>query len=172
MRKLLTTGLFAADIVVFFSCKKITEPEPGPPVITYKSFNIVSESEAYFHFTFTDPDGDIGLQSGDTTGAFAPGSEYHNDFHMRFQFRNAQGTYIDSVWYDPNSSTYDSGWVMYRIPYVENRSRDKSLTGEIVIKMTGFRPETTKKNFRYYFYIYDRAHRKSNVVTTPEFYYP
>lgn len=154
------------------SCKKITDPEPGPPVIAYKQFSIVNETEAYFHFTFTDPDGDIGLKSSDTTGAYAYGSPYYYDFHMRFQFKNAQGNYIDSVWVDPIANIADSGLVLYRIPYVENTSRDKSLTGEIIIKMAGFRPASNKQNFRYNFYIYDRAHHKSNVVTTPEFYYP
>lgn len=172
MRKQLAIAFIFGAGIAFFSCKKITDPEPGPPVIAFKDFSIVSETEAYFHFTFTDPDGDIGLKTSDTTGAYAYGSPYYNDFHMRFQFRNAQGVYVDSVWTDPIAQIVDSGFVLYRIPFVENKSRDKSLTGEVIIKMAGFRPATNKKNFRYTFYIYDRAHRKSNVVTTPEFSYP
>jgi len=163
---LLATGIFTV------SCKKITNPEPGPPVIAFKEFNMVSETEAYFHFTFTDPDGDLGLKSSDTTGAFAYGSEYYNDFHMRFQFKNYQGNYIDSEWVDPIANQTDSGFVLYRIPYIDNTSKNKSLTGEIIIKMAGFRPASNKKYFRYKFYIYDRAHHKSNVVTTPDFYFP
>jgi hypothetical protein len=170
-KRVIIIGIISGSALLF-SCKKITEPEPGPPVIAYKQFSIASETEAYFHFTFTDPDGDIGLKPGDTTGAFSYGTEYYNDFHMRFQFKNEQGNFIDSVWYDPIANVKDSGMVLYRIPFVENNSRDKSLTGEVIIKMAGFRPASNKKNFRYVFYIYDRAHRKSNVVTTPEFYYP
>ena len=172
MRKLLAIFLLVALGLFLGSCKKITNPEPGPPVIAYKSFDIVSETEAYFHFTFTDPDGDMGLKSSDTSGPFAFGSEYYNDFHMRFQFKNYQGNYIDSVWYDQLAVLYDSGFVLYRIPFIDNNSKNKSLTGEIIIKMAGFRPASNKPNFRYNFYIYDRAHHKSNVVTTPEFYFP
>lgn len=158
--------------LVLWGCKKITNPDPGPPVIAYKSFEIVSETEAYMHFTFTDPDGDIGLKSGDTTGAYAFGSEYYNDFHMRFQFKNNQGNYIDSVWYDQILMKTDSGFIRYRIPYIENKSKDKSLKGEIIVEMAGFRPASIYKYFRFNFFIYDRAHRKSNVITTPGYYYP
>jgi len=157
--------------LVIFSCKKITNPEPGPPVIAFKDFSIVKETEAYFHFTFTDPDGDIGLKDEDTTGAFAVGSPYYDDFHMKFQFKNYQGVFVDSLFYDPKTSQKDTIIYLYRIPFVTNNSKDKSLTGEIIVKMSGFRPETTLRKFRYVFYIYDRAHHKSNVITTPEFFY-
>lgn len=172
MRKVILILFCAVFTAALFSCKKITNPTPGPPVIAYKSFSVVSETEAYFHFTFTDPDGDIGLKNSDTTGAFAFGSDYYYDFHMQFQFKNYQGNYIDSMWVDPIANTKDSGMVLYRIPYIDNQSKDKSLTGEIIIKMAGFRPASNKKYFRYSFFIYDRAHHKSNVVTTPEFYFP
>lgn len=173
MRKVILILFCAVMALAVVSCKKITNPAPGPTVITFKSFNVVSETEAYFHFTFTDPDGDIGLKDGDTTGAFAFGSEYYNDFHMRFQFKNYQGNYIDSVWIDPTlNNQADSGIYLYRIPYIDNKSKDKSLTGEVIIKLAGFRPASDKKVFRYNFYMYDRAHHKSNVVTTPEFNIP
>jgi hypothetical protein len=172
MRKGLFILFCAAAAMITLSCKKITNPEPGPSVITFKSFDIVSETEAYFHFTFTDPDGDIGLKNSDTTGSFAYGSPYYNDFHMRFQFKNYQGNFIDSVWVDPTlNNAVDSGLIVYRIPYVDNKSKDKSLTGEVIIKLAGFRPASDKRDFRYNFYIYDRAHHKSNVVTTPAFHY-
>ncbi len=172
MRKVIPIFFILIAGLSILSCKKLSNPTPGPPVITFKEFGIVKETEAYFHFTFTDPDGDLGLKGSDTTGAFAFGSEYYDDFHMRFQFKNYLGNYIDSAWVDPIANTTDSGFVLYRIPYIDNKSKDKSLTGEIIIKMAGFRPASNKKYFRYTFYIFDRAHHKSNLVTTPEFYFP
>lgn len=172
MRKLSLIIFSAFLALAVLSCKKITNPEPGPPVIKFKSFDIVSETEAYFHFTFTDPDGDLGLKGEDTSGAFGTGSPYHNDFHMRFQFKNYAGVYVDSVWVDPFASIIDSGKIVYRIPYIDNKSKDKELNGEVIIKLAGFRPASNKKYFRYIFYIYDRAHQRSNDVTTPDFYYP
>lgn len=171
-RNIYITLVCALAAMAFFGCKKITNPDPGPPVIAYKSFDIISETEAYMHFTFTDPDGDIGLKPGDTTGSYSFGSEYYNDFHMRFQFKNYQGTYIDSVWYDPIENKTDSGYIRYRIPYIDNKSKDKSLKGEIIVQMAGFRPASIYKYFRFKFFIYDRAHHKSNEIITPGYYYP
>ncbi|HWY37946.1 MAG TPA: hypothetical protein VNY73_05270 [Bacteroidia bacterium] len=156
--------------IVFFSCKKTSTPAPGPPTVWYKDFNVVRETEAYFHFGFKDPDGDIGLQNKDTTGAFAFGSPYYYDFHMRiFKYDTVAQAWVPGVIVYQGDSF---GIWKYRIPYVENKAKDKSLTGEIYVEMTGYRPVTTLKRFRYEFYIFDRAHNKSNVVTTPEFNYP
>jgi len=161
--------------LVIFSCKKTTNPTPGPPVVTFKDFRVVSETEAYFHFGFTDPDGDIGLKNGDTTGAFAFGAPYYFDFHMEFlKFDSATQSFIPGIIIShPTPGQTDSiGIFKYRIPFVDNKSKDKSLAGEVYVDMTGFRPYSTLKRFKYKFYIFDRAHNKSNVVTTPEFNYP
>lgn len=172
MRKLIVIFLLLAAGASFWGCKKVTNPEPGPPVIAYKSFGIVSETEAYFVFTFTDPDGDIGLKNGDTTGAYAAGSPYYYDFHMEIlKYDSTNNVWVSGV---INYSGTDYGYYNYRIPYIDNKSKDKSLSGEVNIKMAGFRPATTSayKRFKYNFYIYDRAHNKSNVLTTPEYNYP
>lgn len=162
-------GIFSVLFIgiIFFSCKKTSTPTPGPPVIAYKSFEPINADDAYLHFTFTDPDGDIGLSTADDSSITSP---YHYDFHSRFQFKNYQGTFIDSVWVDLSGA--DSAQYNYRIPYIENKAKDKSLSGEIIVKLSGYRPAHTFHNFRYNIYIYDRAHHKSNVVTTPEIYYP
>lgn len=170
MRKLIVIFLLLAGGAGFWGCKKVTNPEPGPPAITYKSFSVVSETEAFFDFTFTDPDGDIGLKNGDTTGAFAAGSPYYYDFHMEIlKYDTITNTWVSGV-FAVQGITY--GYFNYRIPYIDNKSKDKSLSGEVVINMAGYRPATTYKKFKYNFYIYDRAHNKSNVVTTPEYNYP
>ncbi len=158
--------------LVVFSCKKVSNPTPGPPVISFKDFRVVKETEAYFHFNFTDPDGDIGLKNEDTTGAFAFGSPYYFDFHMRLQIKSYLGNWADTMIQEPFTNIMDSLDFNYRIPFIDTKSKDKSLTGEIYVAMTGYRFSSTIKKFRYKFYIYDRAHNKSNVVFTPEFNYP
>lgn len=156
--------------IAFFSCKKTSNPTPGPPVVKFLDFNVIKETDAYFHFGFTDPDGDIGLKDSDTTGDFAFGSPYHYDFHMFIlNFDTNSQAFV------PDTGTYmhqPYGIWNYRIPFIDNKSVDKSLTGEIYVEMTGYRPVSTVKRFKYQFYIYDRAHHKSNVITTPEFNYP
>jgi hypothetical protein len=172
MKKVISIVLTLLLSVLAFSCKKTSTVTPGPPVVTFKDFSVLKETEAYFHFGFTDPDGDIGLKNSDTTGSFAFGSIYYNDFHMRLQILNRFGNWSDTAIFNPTTNKFDSLDFNYRIPYIDNKSKDKSLTGEVYVQMTGYRFVTTIKKFRYKFYIYDRAHNKSNVVTTPEFNYP
>jgi hypothetical protein len=173
VKKIILIGFVLFFGIAIFSCKKISNPAPGPPVISFMDFSVRSfepKPDAYFHFGFTDPDGDIGLKNSDTTGSFAYSSPYYYDFHMRiFKFDSATQVFVvDTVVYQ--GLTY--GVWNYRIPYIDNQSKDKSLSGEVYVEMVGFRYSSTKKRFKYEFYIYDRAHHKSNVVTTPEFNYP
>lgn len=164
--------LISALAFSFASCRKKTSNLPPEPKIEYKEFGVSSETKAIIHFRFQDGDGDIGLKPEDTTGSFAKNSYYYYNFYMRFKFKNAAGQFIDSVWYDPITSQKDSGLFVYRIPYIENNSRDKSLTGDVYIDLAGFRPDPSKKIFKYEFFIFDRSKNKSNVVETPVFYYP
>ena len=172
MKKVITIVFTFLLGLLVFSCKKSSTVNPGPPVITFKDLNVIKETEAYFHFGFTDPDGDIGLKNEDTTGAFAFNSIYHNDFHMRLQVQNLSGVWKDTALYNSSTNKFDTLGFVYRIPYVDNKSKDKSLTGEVYVQLTGYRFVSTIKKFRYRFYIFDRAHNKSNEVTTPEFNYP
>jgi hypothetical protein len=151
--------------------------EPGPPHVSFKDFNVVKETDAFFHFGFSDPDGDIGLQASDTTGDFKLHSPYYYDFHMQiYVLDTTQNTYVPGMWVyiDPITQEKDTfGFFNYRIPYVANKAtKGDSLKGEIYIEMSGYRPFTTIKKFKYKFFIYDRAHHKSNEVLTPEFTYP
>ena len=176
MKKIVAIAFILFTGNAFFSCKKPATLAPGPPSVKFMDFNVKSETNAYFHFSFTDPDGDIGLKNEDTLGAFAFGQPYYFDFHMKiFKFDTVSQSWVSGVYVVTNTppNPNDSfGVFKYRIPFVENNSKDKSLTGEVYVQMAGFRPTTTIKRFRYEFYIFDRAHNKSNVVTTPEFNYP
>jgi hypothetical protein len=174
MKKIVFIAFILFVGTAFFSCKKkSSEPTPGPPEVKYMDFNVVKETEAYFHFGFTDPDGDIGLKNSDTDGVFKYPSIYNSDFHMRLQiYSTLINNWKDTAVYNPSTSKKDTLEFLYRIPYVDPQSKDKSLTGEVYVEMTGYRFLTSIKRFRYQFYIYDRSQHKSNVVTTPEFNYP
>ena len=68
----------------------------------------------------------------------------------------------------------DSLIFAYRIPYVTNNIKSKTLEGQIIVNVNGYKPVShyndSLSNFRFQFWIYDRALNKSNVVTTPGFH--
>ena len=144
---------------------------PGPPVISYASFTTSDPQNGVIAINFTDPDGDIGLNQSDTGGAYA------YDFYMRYYvwspYANTYVKYYRA--YTNGNSLIDSSIIAYRIPFVVNNSKSKSLDGQVIVNLNGYRPprqdayDDTLQTFRFQIWIYDRALHKSNVITTPSF---
>lgn len=167
----------AVLVLVLCSCSKPSTPAPAPPKITFGSFTTSDANTAVFTFNFTDADGDIGLNQGDTTGPYAINTYGYYDFYMRYYcWSPTTGKYVTYYKVIPNLSVFlDSAIVRYRIPFVVNNTKNKSLDGQIIINLAGYKPQPdndSMNNFRYEFWIYDRALHKSNVVTTPSFTTP
>ncbi len=169
---------FSFGLVLFlFSCKKETTPAPGPPVISFGSFTTTNGTNGVITFNFTDPDGDIGLHQEDTIGNYSKGGVGYYDFYMRYYYLSpTTGNYMpfhfqfNSI---PNPLS-DSLIFAYRIPFVTNNIKSKTLDGQIIVNLNGYKPSfsynDSLSNFRFEFWIYDRALHKSNVVTTPGFH--
>ena len=172
-------------VLVFFllSCKKASTPAPAPPIITFANFTTSDAYTGMLTFNFTDADGDIGLNQGDTTGAYATGTVGYYDFYMRYYYLDS-GKYVPyySVPTTGGGDPYiDSAILRYRIPFVTDNIKGKTLDGQIIINLNQYKPfpdgnpnhtSNFLNNFRYEFWIYDRALHKSNVVTTPGFSTP
>ncbi len=170
---------FSFGLVLFlFSCKKESTPTPGPPVISFASFTTSNGTNGVFTFNFTDPDGDIGLHQEDTTGSYSKTGVGYYDFYMRYYcYSPTLNKYVEFYYPYPGqplTSLIDSSIFAYRIPFVANNIKSKTLDGQIVVNLTGYKPGNidSLNHFRYEFWIYDRALHKSNVVTTPEFHTP
>ncbi|MGC9374531.1 MAG: hypothetical protein ACP5DQ_05750 [Bacteroidales bacterium] len=129
------------------------------PEIKYKNFTLAQETENGFEniigrlsFTFTDGDGDIGIDPNTETADDTPTTEIYNTFITRF--------------YKENNQFVRDTTITYIIPYMEGGEYREYLKGEIEIKLyfTDFNYDTLKFDF----YIYDRANHKSNTESTPE----
>ncbi|MEO8762380.1 MAG: hypothetical protein ABI388_12405 [Bacteroidia bacterium] len=153
-----------------FSCKKAATPVPTPPVISYASFTTSSADNARLILNFHDVDGDIGYQLADQTNT-------NIDFYMRYYNEDPAipGKFNTFYYAFPNGTPLgDSAIYTYHIPYVTDNIKDKILDGQIIIDLAGYKPGDldSLNNFRYEFWIFDRAGHKSNVVTTPAFHTP
>lgn len=155
-------ALITVLIVSFSSCRK-TEDYPDTPEIEYKSFETYKDS-AVFTFSFTDGDGDIGLRKSDTTGKFSVGQKYYyNLFLEYYEMKNGQFEKIDLI-----VPFY------YRIPFVDNEGRDKTLQGDISVTLTPFYYDFTSPydTLKYEAYLVDRDLNESNIIETPELIKP
>jgi hypothetical protein len=154
-------------LIAIPSCVKRTK-FPNEPVVSYKSFNILDNQNAVFVFKFTDGDGDIGLKSEDTTGDFSRGSIYYYNLYMKYLYKNATGNFVPYTYFNTQTGQTDTVVLKFRTQFVESKTKDKALQGEIYVNLFGYRPTSSHKNFKYEFYFYDRAHNKSNVTGTDE----
>ena len=175
MKKLFGISLIFIVFLCLEACKKPTPLAPGPPFISFANFTTSNGGNAVFTFNFTDPDGDIGLNQSDTIGAFAPGNLYYYDFYMRYYYYSPTKALYSSFYYPltPKDTLVNNGYYTYRIPYITDNIPSKALNGQVIVNLNAYKPSTqyndSLSNFKYEFWIYDRALHKSNVVTTPVF---
>ncbi len=164
MRSKLQIFLFTA-LISFAVAGCIEQREyPDEPVISYSSFATVDglsgkDSLAYFSIEFTDGDGDIGLEQGDTLAPFNPGSEYYYNYFITF-YQKINGEF------QAITTPYNS-----RIPDVNPDHLEKDLKGEITIEidLNILSLVLTSDTIKMKAYIVDRALHHSNVIETPEF---
>ena len=165
--------LLAVSVVFVFSCKKTAAPTSPVPKISFGGFTTSNGSNAVFTLNFTDNDGDIGYEPADQNNT-------NYDLYIRYYYKNYQGKYVPFYLRDPTQPAdpiRDSTIYPYHIPYIDDNIKSKILDGQIIIDMpNGYKPITfyndSLSNFRYTFWIYDRAGHKSNVDTTPVFQTP
>lgn len=159
--------LFAA--IAIASCIK-KEVYPSQPVITYKNFlrygsNPASPDSMELVVSFTDNEGDIGLESSDTNGIFKRGN-----FWMIYLY-DSSGVWAagDSNLVTPQIDTIRKG---YRIPPEVLPPDDASepMKGLIYIKQKKIPsgpPIVSHKKIKYIVYLYDKAFHKSDTIHTP-----
>lgn len=140
-------------IAFVFSCEDI-EFSSEVPEISFKDFRI---ADTTLIFTFIDGDGDIGLEQSDTTGPFNPDSiYYYNLFTELFKWQDT--SFVQHEFKLPPN------FRILRIPTPEGVN--KTVNGDIEVKMKESFPVEPSDSFYYRFYIYDRALNKSNVDST------
>ena len=94
---------------------------------------------------------------------------YHHNIYVDF-FVKKNGIYTEFDWSAINqpacNPNYDG-----RFPLLNESLRDRPLEGKLKYKMqsVGFDLLFRDDSLKLEFYIYDRAHNKSNVVSTPDF---
>jgi hypothetical protein len=138
---------------LFTSC--IKRPEyPEEPIITFEDFIRFGNDSAWFIFSFTDGDGDVGLLPGETE------PPYDYNFFMNY-YEKQNGVFVKV---DPDIP------FSYRIPYLTPEGRIKTLEGEVIVRIPFiyFDNLSPYDTIKYDAYILDRSLKKSNVIETPE----
>lgn len=164
---LLFVGLF-----FLWSCRK-KEKYPAIPQIQFKSFvkiltNNGIDDKGILAITFTDGDGDVGLDAKDTVAPFNKAGEFYYNFFIKYyEKRKGVITRVDSAVCTSGGIglpiTHDS-----RIPRLALEGDKSPLKGTIEIKMAFNNPCSVYDTILFEAYIADRAKNLSNKIKTSE----
>lgn len=153
-----TTKVIAAlacVIALLAGCRP-AESFPEEPRLTYKSFDVFSDS-ASVTVSFTDGDGDIGLDPSDSAPPYDTASAWYFNLFLEYQeLRNGE-------WMTPTLILPFN----YRIPRITPTGQNKALEGDIsvAVKPWPIAPPPFD-TVRFKVTLVDRALHVSNVVTT------
>lgn len=150
MIKLLKLNLVIA-VLTLISCVEDGEFE-NTPNLTFKGYEVFETNSvidsAVYTFKFEDGDGDIGSEDSTEFNCFLIYEELHNDSVITFE--------------DIENRTYS-------LPNLTPKAKDKSIEGEISLKI---KPAPiyniqTDSLYRYSCYIIDRSGKISNTIFCP-----
>ena len=149
MRNLLI--LFLASLICFACVKAKTENVV--PVLAYIDFEKAGKSPysnqdtAVLKFSFEDGDGDL----------------------FRDQKTDPSNIVVIPSYFYPDSNKFSKGLTFsYVLVQPENGYyKNKSITGDIELPLSQFRPSDAIKKIQFEFFMVDMKDNKSNVVTTP-----
>ncbi len=146
---------FAGLVVMLPSCLP-RESFPEEPILTYKSFDLYSDS-ASVTVSFTDGDGDIGLGPSDLAPPYDTGSVWYFNLFLEYQELH-NGEWVTPTLLLPFN---------YRIPRITPTGQNKALEGDIsvAVKPWPIAPAPFD-TVRFSVVLVDRALHVSNSVTT------
>ncbi len=146
--------------VGFTSCLK-KEEYPVEPVIQWESYSVLADAKGYDSLSFlkvsyTDGDGDIGLNNNDTLPPYK-----YNFFVKMFQMKNKV---LQEIIFPDTNLNFNG-----RIPILTPSGRNKNIKGdiELMIEIYFARPVLKSDTIAFEIYLMDRALHKSNIVASP-----
>lgn len=152
--------LFVITAVFLNACVE-KEQYPLKPVIKYVGFltdttKLGYDSLGYVLISFTDGDGDIGLDSTDTSEPYL--------YNYYFTFKQMKNGVLQAVELPDTNINFNS-----RIPYLTPTGNNKNISGEIMRTLELYLawPFLSSDTIGFEVFIKDRALNISNVVESP-----
>jgi hypothetical protein len=158
-------ALILFGISLFFSACLKRESFPDEPRILSGRLDVAG-SAATMVLSFTDGDGNFGLEEGDTSGLFSPCIRRWNLYAEYYKMQNGQWVFVpidpcDDATPDPDVPFY------YVVPWAKPTGQDQTQEGEISIDMPIWNLGSSDIGFDTVLFkvkIVDRDMNESNVV--------
>ena len=171
-----------AMFVVFASCQKPVD-YPIEPVIEYQGFTYLFNADSTFSgegiiaFSYTDGDGDLGLDDADTTYPF--GFKDPHYYNMVVDYLKAEnGVFVKTPLLSPHVPSfpgdtlvlYDTVTFNARFHRLRDNDDPKAISGTMEYKLTVQNPFSPNDTVKFEIHILDRALHESNVIQTEPIY--
>ena len=158
----------------FDACNKF-EKFPDEPVIKYDRFILLLNptsgitERGVLQFSYTDGDGDLGLDDQDIYPPFNFGGDYYYNLIINY-FEKQNGVFVEVplLTWNPDSAYYDTSTFNARFPVLTPRTGNLSIKGVFQDTLFIYNPLSDFDTIKFSAYIYDRALHKSNVIETGE----
>lgn len=170
--QIMSFALASLLIISVSSCLKPVS-YPDEPVLETATYVDMGDS-LMISVSFTDGDGDIGLNSDDTTNPFNPASFYHFNLYVEY-FEMEEGVWVKGT-QDPsgeNSPLADSISFGFRIQNLTPIGQNKTLKGIINVVLEPLAYNTYSNHndtVKYRVTLIDRALNISNSIETEPWY--
>ena len=174
-------GLLLFSFVVA-SCLKPVE-YPVEPKIAYESFTyLINEDSAFsgegiLSFTYTDGDGDLGLDDSDTLYPFGFHDPHYYNMEIDY-LKLENGVFVKTPLLSPHVPTgpgdtlvlFDTVTFNARFHRLRDNDEPKAISGTMQYKLTVQNPFSPNDTVKFEIRILDRALHESNVIQTDPIY--
>ena len=169
---------YLALLVVFASCQKPVE-YPIEPKIEYQGFTYLFNADSTFSgegiisLSYTDGDGDLGLDDGDTTYPFGFNDPHYYNMVIDY-LKCVNGVFEKTPLLSPHVPTspadtlvlYDTVTFNARFKRLRESEDPNAISGTMEYKLTVQNPLSPNDTIKFEIHLLDRALHESNVIQT------
>ncbi len=177
MKKRYLIGLLLLALAVS-ACQKPVE-YPIEPKIAYEGFTYLMNPDSTFSgegvisFSYTDGDGDLGLDDSDTLPPFGFHDTYYYNMVVDY-LKSENGVFVKTPLLSPHVPTspddtlvlYDTVTFNARFKRLRDSEEPKAISGSMDYKLTVQNPFSPNDTVKFEIRILDRALHESNVIQT------
>lgn len=171
MKKRNLIGLLFLALAML-SCQKPVE-YPIEPKIAYEGFTYLFNSDSTFSgegiisFSYTDGDGDLGLDDADTLSPFGfHDAHYYNMMIDYLKCVNGEFMKTPLLSWNAQTQSYDTVTFNARFKRLRDSEEPKAISGTMDYKLLVQNPFSPNDTIKFEIRILDRALHESNVIQT------
>jgi len=154
------------------ACQKPVE-YPIEPKIAYEGFTYLLNPDSTFSgegiisFSYTDGDGDLGLDDGDTLPPFGPhDAHYYNMVVDYLKCVNGEFVKTPLLSWNPQTQTFDTITFNARFKRLRDLEEPKAISGKMDYRLVVQNPFSPNDTVKFEIRILDRALHESNSIQT------